>query len=90
MTIDKIQKMWLLIGGILTGFGFSWMPDFVLQLFGPEGTDLVFRAIMAISALWQFTKSRTNPNPDAVQPEALTKPASIMYTILPVWPASKA
>lgn len=83
MSIASIQKIWAMIGAVIIALNASWIPDIVKGVFEPEATELIFTAIGAVVAVWQFVKSRTNPNPTGPEPEALTKPASIMYTLNP-------
>lgn len=67
MNLETIRKIWVWIGGILLAINVSWMPEWIVNLFGPEGTDAVFSVIGAILALLQFLPFRTGAN----KPEAL-------------------
>lgn len=59
MSLENIRKIWVLVGTLLAAMGASWLPGIVGDLFSAEGTDLVFRAITAVMALYQFSTKRT-------------------------------
>lgn len=59
MSIETIQKMWILLGGILGTLSFTWLPDWIPNLFSAEGTQVVFAAINAVIAVIQFLPFRT-------------------------------
>lgn len=62
MNLESIRKIWVLIGSVVFAINADWIPDVVKGVFSAEGTELVFAAIGAFIALWQFTKSRTGEN----------------------------
>lgn len=103
MKIESIQKMWILIGSILGTLSFTWMPGWLPDLFGPEGTQLVFAAANAVIALVQFLPFRTGEtekeaailaSPAGSVPAQLKveKESSVraLYAVIPFWPAGKA
>lgn len=59
MKIETIQKIWAIIGTLLATLNPTFLPLWVTDLFGPEGTQLVWSVFNAIVALWQFLPFRT-------------------------------
>jgi MFS-type transporter involved in bile tolerance (Atg22 family) len=94
MNIETIQKLWLLIGALLTGLSFSWVPGWVQTLFGPEASQYVFTAFSAISALVQLLPFRKGSKADATNPAPLvvekSATESLLYALIPIWPLRKA
>jgi hypothetical protein len=80
MNLETIRKIWVMIGSVIVALNASWIPDIITGFFQPEATELVFTALGALVALWQFVKSRTGSGD---QPEALKKSAGIGYMLNP-------
>lgn len=68
MNLESIRKIWVMIGSVVVALNVSWIPDIITGVFSAEGTELVFAAIGAVIALFQFAKSRTGEG----KPQALT------------------
>lgn len=83
--------MWVLLGGIVTGFNLTWIPDWVQGLFQPDGTTAVFAVVSAIVALLQFTPLRKNKAEASEAPQKMVAShdpkEKIAYTLIPFWPA---
>lgn len=67
MNLENIRKIWVLVGSVLAAIGGAWLPGVVGDLFSPEGTDIVFRAVFAIAALYQFVTKRTGQQPEGLK-----------------------
>lgn len=65
MKVETIQKIWAIIGTLLATLNPTFLPVWVTDLFGPEGTQLVWSVFNAIVALWQFLPFRTGENKPA-------------------------
>ena len=82
MSMESIRKIWVLIGSVIFAINADWIPEIVKGVFAPEGTELVFAAIGAVLALWQFVKSRTGEGgPSELNAEE--KKVTIMYALNP-------
>jgi len=62
MNLESVRKIWVLIGSVVFAINADWIPDLVKGFFSPDGTQLVFAAVGAIVALYQFAKARTGVN----------------------------
>lgn len=90
MSLEQIRNMWVLLGGIVLGFNFTWIPEWIQGLFQPDGTQAVFAVISAVIALLQFTpfrKGKTTPGPEQLKAEKDTN--KLLY-LIPIWPAKAA
>lgn len=66
MNLENIRKIWVMIGTILFALNADWIPDIIKGVFSATGTELVFAAIGAIVALYQFVKARAGQQPEAL------------------------
>jgi len=88
MSIESIQKMYVLLGGLLVGLNASWIPQLVLDAVSPEATQIIFTAIGAVVAVFQWFKSRTGKGkPQELRTEKNVDSASLAYIF---WPFKKA
>ncbi len=59
LSIETIQKLWIMIGTVIATLGLPWIPEIVNDLFSTAGTEVLFQGVFAVAALWQFVSSRT-------------------------------
>jgi hypothetical protein len=76
MSPENIRKIWVVIGTLLATLNLPFIPEFVIKIFGPEGTDIVFTVIGSVLALIQFLGFRTGEDK---QPKQLRTKVSAMY-----------
>lgn len=82
MKLESIQKIWVMIGSIIVGLNASWIPDLVVDAVSPEATNIIFTAVGAVVAVFQWFKSRTGDDkPQALRTEG--EESSIAYMINP-------
>lgn len=103
MKVETIQKIWAIIGTLLATLNPTFLPVWVTDLFGPEGTQLVWSVFNAIVALWQFLPFRTGKQvkeqlammsgtgrePKPLRVETETGPM-LAYAIIPFWGVKNA
>lgn len=79
--LSDIRQFWIFLMGILATFNF--LPDWVVALGGPEGTDALFYAIEAVIALIQFLPFRKEKagDPNVAELRVHSTGAKLRYLI---------
>ncbi len=85
MSIENIQKLWVLLGTLVATMGFPWIPEIVNDLLGVAGTEVVFKVVFAVAGLWQFVESRTGKGKEeeGITVQMHSKGASTAYMLNP-------
>lgn len=85
--LSTIRQFWVLLLALLAGV--TWIPEWVLGLGTPEGTEAIFAVVEAVLVLFQFLPFRKekseDPNVAELNAQGSTT-AKVLY-LLPFMPA---
>ena len=84
MSIESIQKIWGILGALVVGLNADWIPALVYDAVSPEATNLIFTAVGAVVAVFQFFKARTGKDkPQELRAEKDVDNVSLAYIFNP-------